>query len=72
MTPLDRRRFLGSSLLAGGGLPLNRLLATAAELGNAQGLAPPRTQHKPQARHLIVLFLTGGFSHVDTFDPKPR
>ena len=28
--------------------------------------------HYPaKAKRLIVIFLTGGFSHVDTFDPKP-
>ena len=24
------------------------------------------------AKHVIVLYMSGGFSHVDTFDPKPR
>jgi hypothetical protein len=27
---------------------------------------------QPAANHLIFVFLTGGFSHVDTFDPKPQ
>ena len=31
---------------------------------------PPHRQ--PHAKHVIVLYMSGGFSHVDTFDPKPR
>ncbi len=35
-------------------------------------LAPRRSNHPARAKHLIFVFLTGGFSHVDTFDPKPQ
>jgi hypothetical protein len=28
--------------------------------------------HAPKAKHIIMLYMSGGFSHVDTFDPKPR
>ena len=31
-----------------------------------------RRTMQPKAEHLIFIFLTGGFSHVDTFDPKPK
>jgi hypothetical protein len=32
----------------------------------------PRTPHfAPKAKHVIHLFMNGGPSHVDTFDPKP-
>jgi hypothetical protein len=31
---------------------------------------PP--QFAPRARHVIFLFMDGGVSHVDTFDPKPE
>jgi len=46
-------------------------LAAAAELRGGVVLAPRPTHHDPRARQLIVVFLTGGFSHVDTFDYKP-
>jgi hypothetical protein len=33
----------------------------------------PRLPHfRPRAKHVIFLFMSGGVSHVDSFDPKPR
>ena len=29
------------------------------------------THHEAKAKNLLIIFLTGGFSHVDTFDYKP-
>jgi len=26
---------------------------------------------KPKAKHVIFLFMNGGLSHIDSFDPKP-
>ena len=34
-------------------------------------LAPKQPQFPAKAKHVIFLFLNGGPSHVDTFDPKP-
>jgi len=34
-------------------------------------LAPKSTHHAARAKHVIFLFLNGGPSQVDTFDPKP-
>jgi hypothetical protein len=47
-------------------------LARAVEIHGGGILAPRPTHHEPRAKHLIVIFLTGGFSHVDTFDYKPK
>jgi hypothetical protein len=58
--------------LAAGSLGLYRSLLTAAAANDAQVLAPQRTHHPARAKRLIFVFLTGGFSHVDTFDHKPR
>jgi hypothetical protein len=33
--------------------------------------APPRPHFAPRARNVIFLFMDGGVSHVDSFDPKP-
>ena len=46
-------------------------LARAAALEGGSLLAPLPTHHPAKAQNLIVIFLTGGFSHVDTFDYKP-
>jgi hypothetical protein len=35
------------------------------------GAAPAATR-KGAAKHVIYLFMAGGMSHLDTFDPKPR
>ena len=32
----------------------------------------PQPHFTPKAKHVIVLYMSGGYSHVDTFDPKPR
>ena len=43
--------------------------------GRADPLTPlaPRSPHsRPRARRVIFLFMPGGPSQVDTFDPKPR
>jgi hypothetical protein len=67
---LDRRDFL--TCCAAGGLGLYQSLALAAERHGGGPLAPRPGHHPARARQLIFVFLTGGVSHVDTFDPKPR
>ena len=52
---------------AGGGFGLTSLAGLlAAEQKQGQ---PQRS--KPPAKHVIFLFMTGGPSHMDLFDPKP-
>jgi hypothetical protein len=67
---VDRRAFL--KCCAAGGLGLYPALSLAADIKGGGMLAPQRAHFPPKAKNLIVVFLTGGFSHVDTFDPKPR
>src|SRR4051794_26266336 len=61
---IARREFLqvGFSGLLGMGLP--GLLAAQARAGATQGRAP-------RARSMIMVFLSGGLSHIDSFDMKP-
>jgi hypothetical protein len=66
----NRRAFL--RCCAGGGLGIYPALTLAAQAHGAEVLAPERTHFEPRAKHLIFVFLTGGMSHVDTFDYKPR
>jgi hypothetical protein len=68
-----RRAFLqrAACCLAGRVGTYPALLQNARSQG-ATVIAPSRTHFPPRANHLIFVFLTGGFSHLDTFDYKPR
>ena len=69
---IERRRILklaASLIPAGAGLP--GALARAAVLDGAGPLAPRPGHFPAKATNLVAVFLTGGFSHVDTFDFKP-
>jgi hypothetical protein len=46
--------------------------ASAATAGAASLLAPKPAHIVPKAKSCIVLFMYGGPSHVDLFDPKPE
>lgn len=69
---ISRREFLGRSARACAGAATYGALARAAQAGDAWVLAPKPTHHPPRAKQLLFIFLTGGFSHLDTFDPKPK
>jgi hypothetical protein len=56
-----------------GALGLADLLACSANPQAGQVPLAPRQPHFPaRARRVIHLFMNGGPSHVDTFDPKPE
>jgi hypothetical protein len=55
-----------------GGAGTFHTLVRLAQTHGAEVAAPRRTHFPPRANHLIMVFLTGGFSHLDTFDYKPR
>ena len=76
---IDRRvgdpgRFSRRSFLAGaaGGLGLYSRLTAAAVLNGGHVLPPQLSHYRPRAQQLLFVFLTGGFSHLDTFDFKPK
>jgi hypothetical protein len=46
-------------------------LASGADLGSTSPLASKAAHFAPRAKHVIHLFMNGGPSQVDTFDPKP-
>src|SRR5262245_48084996 len=46
-------------------------LRAAAPTSAANPLAPKAPHFTPLAKRVIFLFMNGGPSHVDTFDPKP-
>ena len=63
------RRQLIHSLLAGSPLFPAMLSQLLAETDDP--LAPRATHFPGKAKRVIFLFMTGGVSHVDSFDPKP-
>ena len=65
---LTRREMLQTMGAGFGMLAASDLLAADAV---ANPLAPRTPHFAPSARHVIFLFLNGGPSQVDTFDPKP-
>lgn len=66
------RRGLMRSFVAGSLLMPGVLQQLLADDSTDDPLAP-RSPHFPaKAKRVIFLFMTGGVSHVDTFDPKPR
>src|SRR5262245_41551097 len=70
MNQLISRRALVCSLGAGlGSVALANLLADEQARGAATPTLPPRLAAK--AKRNILLFLPGGPSQVDLFDPKP-
>ena len=64
-----RREFLWQ---AGGGFAGLALIDLLSRDGALAGPLAARSPHFPaKARHVVFLFMNGGPSHVDTFDPKP-
>ena len=56
---INRRRFLQGTGLGFGGMALNTMLGS------------PRPAPKAKAKSVIWLFMRGGVSHMESFDPKP-
>lgn len=75
-----RREFLFRGGGGIGGIALAAMLAneqrpvaaSGAQVRNANPLAAKETHFAPRARRVIWLFMHGGPSHVDLFDPKPE
>ena len=70
---LSRRALLRNTACGFGTLGLTGLFAElgmAAEPANP--MAPKKPHFEPKAKRVIFLFMHGGPSSIDTFDPKPR
>jgi hypothetical protein len=74
----SRRAFLGQALGLG-----SVALTTLLSRGAGQAAAPPRARKglpglpglphfPPRVKRVIFLYMSGGPSHLETFDPKPR
>src|SRR5262245_55946337 len=67
---MSRRSFLSVGSLSPLGIGLAQLLAGAADGAAPPGRAAPRQGGQAQA--CLLLWLEGGPSQVDTWDPKPN
>ena len=74
--PITRRQCLRVGAFGAAGLTLTRILelldsAPLLEVSPIPGLPPIRAARK-RPTSAILLWLDGGASHIDTFDPKPN
>ena len=73
---ISRRHLLCRTGAGFGGVALSALLqegrTLAATTAEGNPLAPQPPHFVPRAKRVIFLFMPGGPSQVDTFDPKPR
>src|SRR5262245_5774808 len=76
--PLSRRQMLAQCANGFGAVALTALLAEraygvrTAPDSPTHSMSPQLTHHRPSATSVIMLYMDGGPSQVDTFDPKPR
>ena len=69
----SRRHFVKSAVASSLLMPglLSELLA--ADAADAANPVAPKAPHFPaKAKSVIFLFMSGGVSHIDSFDPKPQ
>lgn len=77
-TGLTRREILSRGGMGFGAFGLAALLGEAGRSSEARAadgpvssMSPKRSQFVARAKHVIHIFMNGGISHIDTFDPKP-
>ena len=74
---LSRREMLRQASTGFGWLALSALMADRAYAGGTQDpgdgpLAEKPPHFAPQVKNVIFCYMSGGLSHIDSFDPKPR
>jgi hypothetical protein len=73
--PMSRRAWLRAAGLGFGSIGLTAMMAEdalAAIPQSSNPLAPRQPHFEPKAKRVIFLFMHGGPSSIDSFDPKPR
>src|SRR5437016_8679070 len=67
-----RRSFLASTSMSLFGVALASMLQREAAASEPRWTPPDGRPHfAPKAKRVIWLFLNGGMSHLESFDPKP-
>ena len=69
LAPVSRRQFVRSAVA--GSILFPALVQQLLAEEESDPLSPRPAHVTAKARRVIFLFMTGGVSHVDTFDPKP-
>jgi len=67
----SRREMLRKCSVGFGSFALSSLLANKA-FGALADSKPPGPHFKPRVKNVIFCYMSGGVSHVDSFDPKPE
>src|ERR1051325_5443453 len=72
----NRREFISNAFCGFGKIALFDLLLRESARAGTAGLnplapKPPQLADQAKAKSCIFLFMAGGPSHMDTFDPKP-
>jgi hypothetical protein len=75
--PLSRREMLSQCANGFGAVALAAMMADGERVANAaadsEGISVTQGTHfEPKVRNVIFLYMDGGVSQVDTFDPKPE
>lgn len=71
----SRRSALSGMGIGLGSIALNALMppcVTGASLSSTNALAPKTPHFAPRAKNVVLLFSSGGVSHLELFDPKPE
>ena len=73
---VTRRHFFGRCAVGLGAIALNQLLreegfAASVKIDPANPMAPRAAPLPAKAKNVIYLFMAGGPSQLDLFDPKP-
>lgn len=69
---LNRRQMLTQTSTGFGMVALSNLLSTASAAVSKAGPSMARPKPIAKAKRVIFCFMSGGVSHLDSFDPKPK
>ena len=72
MNNINRRQAIKTIYSGFGSLAFTAMAAQNALAANDNPLAPKETHFAPRAKNVIMLFMNGAPSHVDTLDYKPE
>ena len=69
---ITRRQMLSRTSTGFGMLALADLMANSACADRVKNRAGHGLHHEAKAKHVIFCYMSGGVSHIDSFDPKPK